>query len=147
MVSVIIKLYISQKIWRGDLMSFARFSDSDVYIFEHVGGFIQCCGCSLKYDLSLLCPTEERIAAYLAKSDSEDYAGLDFINLATPREALAHLEEHIKLGHDVVEAKERILEEYTDLDIKIQPYVRDLESEARIKQKVREAWDSEATSE
>lgn len=128
-------------------MSFARFSDSDVYIFEHAGGFIQCCACSLEYDKSLLRPTEERIADYLAKSSSDEYEGLDFVDLATPREALAHLEEHVKLGNDIGEAKERILAEYPDLDVKIQPYVRDPESEERIRQKLREAWDGEATPE
>jgi hypothetical protein len=121
-------------------MSFARFSDSDVYIFEHAGGYIQCCGCSLDYQKSLLRPTEEKIADYLAKSDSDEYEGFDFVDLATPREALAHLGEHVKLGDDIGRAKERILAEYPDLDVNIEPYVRDPESEKRVQQKLRDAW-------
>lgn len=128
-------------------MSFARFSDSDVYIFEHVGGFIQCCGCSLRYDQGLLRPTEERIASYLTKSDSEEDDGFDFVDLETPREALAHLAEHVKLGHDIGKARERILSEYPDLDVRIQPYVREPESKKRVKQKLREAWEDRGSSE
>lgn len=29
-------------------MSYCRFSDGDVYMYEHVNGFIECCACSLK---------------------------------------------------------------------------------------------------
>jgi hypothetical protein len=123
-------------------MSFARFSNADVYIFEHAGGYIQCCGCSLDYQKSLLRPTEEKIADYLAKSDSDEEEGFDFVNLATPREALAHLEEHVKLGDDIGRAKERILAEYPDLDVKIEPYVRDPESAKRVQEKLRDAWEN-----
>ena len=28
-------------------MSYCRFSDGDVYMFAHVGGYIECCACSL----------------------------------------------------------------------------------------------------
>ena len=31
-------------------MSYCRFSDGDVYMFEHVGGGIECCGCRLVED-------------------------------------------------------------------------------------------------
>ena len=120
-------------------MSFERFSTSDIYIFEHAGGYIQCCACSLDYKRSLLRPTEERVADYLAKSDSDE-DDLDFVNLATPREALEHLDEHVKLGDDIGKAKERIIEEYQDLDVKIEPYIRDPESAKRVQQKLRDAW-------
>ena len=85
-------------------MSFERFGSSDVYIFEHVGGFIECCGClfsePLPYD-----------------NDSEM-----FPQLATPREALEHLDKHEKAGHNIGKACNRIIREYPDLDIKIEPY-------------------------
>lgn len=122
-------------------MSFERFSSSDVYIFEHVGGYIQCCGCSLNYQKSLLRPTEEKITDYLAKSDSEDGDfDFDMVNLETPRDALAHLDEHVALGDDIGAAKQRILSEYPDLDVKIEPYVRDPESAKRLQQKLHDAW-------
>lgn len=81
-------------------MSFSRFSDSDVYVFEHVGGGIECCGCWL--------------------TAGEKY-GWSY-NAKTPREMLKHLERHEDAGHDVVVAKARIIEAYEDLDVTLEPY-------------------------
>ena len=86
-------------------MSFSRFSEADVYVFEHVGGYIQCCGCILE----------------------EDSMGVDLTfgtyDAKTPREILAHLDRHEELGHDVDIARVRITKEYEDLDAPIKPYV------------------------
>lgn len=86
-------------------MSFSRFSESDVYVFEHVGGYIQCCACILE----------------------EDSMGVDLTfgmyDAKTPREMLAHLDRHEELGHDVDIARIRITKEYEDLDAPIEPYV------------------------
>lgn len=81
-------------------MSFSRFGwdDSDVYVFEHVGGFIQCCGCQF------------------AEKDYESY------DAKTPRDMLSHLERHAKDGDNVNKAVSRITEEYADLDIEIEPF-------------------------
>ena len=84
-------------------MSFERFFSFDVYIFEHVGGFIECCGCSL-----------------VNPSDGEIFG---FAELSTPREALAHLDLHEAAGDDIGRARRRIEKEYSDLDIRIKPYV------------------------
>lgn len=90
-------------------MSFSRFGwDSDVYVFEHVGGFIQCCGCQYG---------EEGFGMYDAK---------------TPREMLAHLDKHESDGDNVSYARKNILKEYEDLDVEIQPYVRSEEDQKRI---------------
>jgi hypothetical protein len=89
-------------------MSFERFSSSDIYMFEHVSGFIQCCGCWL---------------------DGDD-EGNWFVELKTPREALAHLDRHETAGHDIGGARNRIIKEYPNLDIEIQPYVKTPEQEA-----------------
>jgi hypothetical protein len=86
-------------------MSFERFSSSDVYIFEHVGGFIECCGCLFND----LLPYDD---------DSEG-----FPQLATPREALEPLDHHEKAGHDIGKARNSIIETYPDLDVEIEPYV------------------------
>lgn len=83
-------------------MSFERMSTSDVYIFEHVGGFIQCCGCWFSGD-------------WLDEA-------VDFPEFKTPREALAHLDIHENAGHDIGQARKRIEEEYEDLDSPIKPY-------------------------
>lgn len=101
-------------------MSIERFSTSDVYMFEHVGGFIECCACSLGE----------------SKDDSEWFK---FIQLKTPREALAHLDEHEAAGDDIGRARVRIEKDYPNLDINIEPYKQDPEALERIKQKIKEA--------
>lgn len=79
-------------------MSYERFWSSDVYIFPHVGGGIECCACFLSLD-------EE-----------------PFPNFKTPREALAHLDKHVEAGHDIGKARDRIEEEFEDLDVVIEPW-------------------------
>lgn len=103
-------------------MSFERFSSSDVYIYEHVDGFIECCGCWLV-----------------------DWGTEGFPQLKTPREALAHLDLHEEAGYDIGGARRRIEKEYTDLDIQIEPYVQTPEEEARHKElfkRMKEAYDA-----
>lgn len=98
-------------------MSFERFSSSDVYIFEHAGGFIQCCGCWLD-------------------GDGDNLS----VDLRTPREALAHLDRHEAVGHDIGGSRSRIEKEYPDLDITIEPYKRDPADSERLKARILEAW-------
>lgn len=77
-------------------MSYCRFSDGDVYMFEHVSGGIECCGC-------------------LLQKGPEDLFGA-ILNFATRSQALAHLEEHRRAGHDVPEyAIARLREELAAL--------------------------------
>jgi hypothetical protein len=92
-------------------MSFERFSTSDIYMFEHVGGFIECCGC------------------WFGEWDQVE----PFPQFKTPREALSHLDTHEKAGHDTGNARNRIMQEYSDLDIEIQPWRPTPEYEARHK--------------
>lgn len=99
---------------KGKKMSFERFSSSDIYMFEHVSGFIECCGC------------------WLIDWDTEG-----FPQLKTPREALSHLDIHEAAGHDIGKARVRIQEEYPDLDIEIRPYKEDPEKLKEIKQKLK----------
>lgn len=54
-------------------MSYARFSYSDVYVFAHVGGFVQCCGCIL--------------------GDEWDFY--------SAQDIAEHLNEHVRAGHRV----------------------------------------------
>lgn len=103
-------------------MSFERFLSSDVYIYEHVGGFIECCGCSLV-------------------DPADDVEMFGFAQLKTPREALAHLDEHEAAGDDIGGARRRIEREYENLDAPIEPYVRSEEDAKRIREMMRKAWD------
>lgn len=86
-------------------MSYARFSaESDVYVYPHFAGFIECCGCSL--------------------SEAEDGEDFGFTQLQTAREALEHLDKHRAAGHEVpTRAYEHIRAEYEDLDAQIEPYI------------------------
>lgn len=106
-------------------MSFERFSSSDVYIFEHVGGFIQCCGCCLNNES-------------LGLSVEED--GFLSVELKTPREALAHLDLHEAAGDDIGGARKRIEKEYEDIDAPIEPYSEDVEVAARRRSRIREIF-------
>lgn len=56
-------------------MSYARFGEggSDVYLFSHVGGYVNCCGCSL----------------------------VDDARLTSSGEVLRHLREHVYAGDHV----------------------------------------------
>ena len=102
-------------------VSFARFGweGSDVYVFEHAGGFIQCCGCGI------------------TEPEEED-SMWGFANLKTPKEALAHLEEHKKVGDNVESAINGITDGYSDLDVTIEPY---LQSEGQ-KERAQKLWDN-----
>jgi hypothetical protein len=89
-------------------VSFERFSTSDIYMYEHVGGFIECCGC-----------------LFSDWPDGGDY----FPQFKTPYEAMLHLAVHEMAGHDIGNADRRIVKEYPDLHVKIQPYVKTPEQE------------------
>lgn len=108
-------------------MSFERFSTSDIYMYEHVGGFIECCACLLDDSLGI--------------SIEEDGPLFRFVQLSTPRQALAHLDEHEAAGDDIGGARQRILKDYPDLDINIEPYRQDPEVLERIRQKIKEAME------
>ena len=102
-------------------MSYARFSgDSDVYVYEHYAGFIECCGCR-----------------FSPISEGEEYEV--FPRFSTAREALTHLDWHVREGDMVPErAFLRIKEEHPDLDAPIEPYVTPPEVEERRRKKMQE---------
>jgi hypothetical protein len=55
-------------------MSYARFSDGDVYVFMHVDGFLECCGCLLNDEC---------------------------LELPATAQMVDHLREHVAAGHRV----------------------------------------------
>ena len=83
-------------------MSFARWAECDIYLFESVGGWIECCGC------------------HITKAEEDELFG--FAILRTPREALEHLDKHEAVGDDIGGARRRIEKQYPDLDVNIEPY-------------------------
>lgn len=106
-------------------MSYARFSDdSDVYIFEHANGFIQCCGC------------------LITEAEPPEWAG--FYNAQTAREMIHHIYQHMSIGHKVPDrCLERINKEHPDLDAKIPPYVPDPAQQERVRQRMAELMKKE----
>lgn len=66
-------------------MAYSRFFDSDIYIYAHVGGWIECAACWLN----------ERSDEYSLFSMSEE--------IYDDQHLIAHITEHIKAGHDVPE--------------------------------------------
>lgn len=106
-------------------MSYCRFSSGDVYMYSHVGGFIECCACSL----APVEPTNmSGLAAALGlnREDSpelfEDFDMNGSLQFDTRSEALAHLTAHREAGHKVPEyAFELLNKELTDLGESISP--------------------------
>lgn len=100
-------------------MSYCRFGSGDVYMYEHVGGFIECCTCSLA-------PLEKQnmsgLAEFLGLSrdlhpemfeDFDSHASLEFNSRTS---ALEHLQSHRDAGHVVPEyAFERLRQELKDV--------------------------------
>ena len=70
-------------------MSYTRFSNSDIYLFAHANGYVQCCAC-------WLAPYREGYSA-LFKMPLPDPEN---VNLHSPEEVVAHLKEHQAAGHN-----------------------------------------------
>lgn len=86
-------------------MSYCRFLEADAYIYEHVGGFIECCGCSL--------------------TDPEDGEIFEFFHANTAREMLTHMDEHRAAGDYIPErAYDGIRADNPDLDKQIEKWQR-----------------------
>lgn len=66
-------------------MAYSRFTDSDIYIYPHVGGWIECSACWLN----------ERSDEYSLFSMSEE--------INDDEHLITHIREHIKAGHDIPE--------------------------------------------
>jgi hypothetical protein len=64
-------------------MAYSRFFDSDIYIYPHVGGWIECAACWLN----------ERSDEYSLFSMSEE--------IHDDGHLITHVREHIKAGHNV----------------------------------------------
>jgi hypothetical protein len=105
-------------------MSFARIGvESDVYIYHHYQGFIECCGCSL--------------------TPAEDGKWVGYARLQTARRALRHLDAHISAGHKVPDrAYDKIYETYKFcLDDPIQPFLDTPEQRERQQKRIKRLFE------
>ena len=89
-------------------MSYCRFSDGDVYLFRHVGGYFQCCACSLAPLVNTLfsaggsfmgVPVEPCKAC--GGGGCSECQMHDNTNMKTAVETLKHLNAHVRAGHRV----------------------------------------------
>jgi hypothetical protein len=109
-------------------MSYARFDDySDVYMYHHYMGFIECCGC------------------WISDEIPEGYEDVPACRLETPRRAIRHLMEHISRGYKVSDMVfDRIYDEYAnEMDEPVAAFPETPEQVARQKaklEKLRAAW-------
>jgi hypothetical protein len=65
-------------------MAYSRFFDSDIYIYPHVDGYIECCACWLNEKL------ETGLFGLSEKIDND-------------QDLEKHIDEHILAGHDIPE--------------------------------------------
>lgn len=110
-------------------MSYARFKEgvSDVYMYHHYMGFIECCGC------------------WISDEVPDEYGEIPSPRFETPRRAIMHLMDHVSRGYKVPEDTfDRIYEEYANnMDEPVQPHLATPEQEARQKarlERLRQEW-------
>ena len=67
----------------GESMAYSRFMDSDIYIYPHIDGYIECCACWLN---------EKKDEYSLFLANVKIYNDLDLAR---------HLKAHAEQGHDM----------------------------------------------
>lgn len=120
---------------KGDKMSYCRFSDGDVYLYAHVGGGFECCGCSISDPVKSVFTKGYKGHPLLGNIEAcEECAGEGcgacmmpgFAKLQTRSECLEHLQKHQDAGEDVPEyAFEMLREEIEKEGEKNDPYFED----------------------
>lgn len=81
-------------------MAYARFFDSDIYIYAHVGGYIECCACWLNENLD-----EYSLFGLSDKITNDD-------------QLIEHIRQHRQLGHNIPDdLEEEILSDPDRYDI------------------------------
>lgn len=94
-------------------MSYARFVESDVYMYASCSGGIECCMCSIGPKVKSIWTTgtdnDYPLFKNIPACDKCEGQGCEecmisgTVYLETYEEAIAHLEEHVKYGHYVPE--------------------------------------------
>ena len=64
-------------------MAYSRFTNSDIYIYPHIDGYIECCAC------------------WLNESQDEYSLFLNNVQIDNDMDLARHLKAHAKLGHDM----------------------------------------------
>ena len=67
-------------------MAYARFINSDIYIYPHTSGYIECCACWLNED-------KDQYSLFIGN-----------VNITNDDQLRAHLEAHSNAGHNMPES-------------------------------------------
>jgi hypothetical protein len=100
-------------------MSYCRFSDADIYLYDDVGGYINCCACSIAPKHNTLFTTGGKLfgkkirpCKYCTGSGCDHCMMHGDTHLFTASEALEHVKAHRERGDNVPDyVDERLLEE------------------------------------
>jgi hypothetical protein len=95
-------------------MSYCRFSNADIYLFHHAGGYISCCACSLAPKVKSIFTTGCKKGESIFKKDIEPCSkcngeGCDSCMisgetmLGSYEDAIQHVKDHIANGDHVPE--------------------------------------------
>ena len=105
-------------------MSYCRFSEGDVYLYPHVGGGFECCGCSLTGKVATVFTKgveHHPIFGTISACESCHGEGCDdcmmhgSLRLQTRTECLEHLQHHKEAGDNVPDyAFNRLKEELAE---------------------------------
>ncbi len=107
-------------------MSYCRFGESDIYLFSHVDGGIECCSCALADKVKSIFTTgAERLLGVVGPCKECSGVGCDACmvcgntRLADEREALAHVAQHRARGPHVPDhVDERLRREMVEAAMK-----------------------------
>ena len=89
-------------------MAYSRFYDSDIYIYSHVGGWIECQSCFLNE------PKDEYSLFSMSEQIYDD------------KHLVAHIRQHRQLGHNIPDGlEEEILSDPDRYDLSDSPWGHD----------------------
>ena len=71
-------------------MAYSRFSNSDIYIYSHIDGYIECCACWLNESQDEYSSNDTAYSLFLAN-----------VKIYDDLELARHLKKHANLGHDM----------------------------------------------
>jgi hypothetical protein len=125
-------------------MAYCRFSDGDVYLFDHVGGFVECCAYRLAKKVSTIFTTGtkggmllEKLFGVVGPCKECGGKGCDkcmmcgSMEFKTYEEALKHLEAHRAAGHQVPDYAIEDIKKCIERGEKPTKYVEEGEDEGR----------------
>lgn len=119
-------------------MSYCRFVESDVYMYPSCNGGITCCSCLLSKKVITIFTTGSDEDSFLKGIEPCKNCGgkgcdecmiHDDIHFDTYQEAINHLHEHVKAGHQVPDRAFEGLKRDMEEGISLEPVIDDYEND------------------